>query len=366
MTLSDATKPGSASWSAWGATMTRPPDSPLAQPSLASPATRIVTPGASVKPRHWPVEPGRSIVMASSGRPRTPHFLEINDESIVPKVRSTLLSENSRVSGSNGAPCACASMTGVAFSMSSTSALRWRSCSCSRSLIMPTPGLSSRAGCKSGARSRPRVLSGRPFLRSAFGSTSSTSPEAPMSSSILVMPSDASVTRSSSARSQKKLMTCSGTPSNFARSSGSCVAMPTGHVLRWHLRIMMQPSAMSGPVENANSSAPSAAAMATSRGVLSWPSVWSVTRSRRPLSTRVCCVSATPSSHGRPAHLMPVHAAAPVPPSPPETVMWSALALATPAATTPTPTSDTSLTETSPSGLAHLRSWMSCARSSIE
>jgi len=31
---------------------------------------------------------------------------------------------------------------------------------------------------------------------------------------------------------------------------------------------------------------------------------------------------------------MPVHAAAPVPPSPPEMTMWSALALATPAAMT--------------------------------
>ena len=36
-------------------------------------------------------------------------------------------------------------------------------------------------------------------------------------------------------------MTCSGLPANFARSSGSCVATPTGQVFRWHLRIMMQP-----------------------------------------------------------------------------------------------------------------------------
>jgi hypothetical protein len=38
---------------------------------------------------------------------------------------------------------------------------------------------------------------------------------------------------------------------------------------------------------------------------------------------------------------------APVPPSKPEIVTWSARALATPAATVPTPTSETSLTETS-------------------
>ena len=35
--------------------------------------------------------------------------------------------------------------------------------------------------------------------------------------------------------------------------------MPTGHVLRWHLRIMMQPSTTSGAVAKPNSSAPSIA-----------------------------------------------------------------------------------------------------------
>ena len=42
-----------------------------------------------------------------------------------------------------------------------------------------------------------------------------------------------------------------------------------GHWLVWHLRIMMQPSVMSGAVEKPNSSAPSSAAMATSRPVRS-------------------------------------------------------------------------------------------------
>ena len=46
--------------------------------------------------------------------------------------------------------------------------------------------------------------------------------------------------------------------------------------------------------------------------------------------------------------------------------MWSALALATPAATVPTPTSLTSFTDTRAAGLTFFRSWMSCARSSIE
>ena len=61
---------------------------------------------------------------------------------------------------------------------------------------------------------------------------------------------------------------------NLARRAGSWVAMPTGQVLRWHLRIMMQPMATSGAVEKPNSSAPSSAAMATSRPVWSLPSVW--------------------------------------------------------------------------------------------
>ena len=51
------------------------------------------------------------------------------------------------------------------------------------------------------------------------------------------------------------------------------MAMPTGQVLRWHFRIMMQPSVISGAVEKPNSSAPSIAAITTSRPVLRPPSV---------------------------------------------------------------------------------------------
>ncbi len=57
---------------------------------------------------------------------------------------------------------------------------------------------------------------------------------------------------------------------------------------------------------------------------------------------------------------------APVPPSKPEIVTWSARALATPAATVPTPTSRRASPTRWPSGLTFFRSWMSCARSSIE
>src|SRR5690242_20994338 len=109
-------------------------------------------------------------------------------------------------------------------------------------------------------------------------------------------------------------MTCSGVPSKRARSTGSCVAMPTGQVFRWHLRIMMQPIATRGAVAKPNSSAPSSAAMATSRPVCSLPSVCTRMRLRRSLSNSTCCVSARPSSHGMPACLIELSGDAPVPP----------------------------------------------------
>ena len=65
----------------------------------------------------------------------------------------------------------------------------------------------------------------------------------------------------------KKLTTNSGSPLNRARSSGFCVATPTGQVSRWQTRIMMQPDTTSGAVAKPNSSAPSSAAITTSRPV---------------------------------------------------------------------------------------------------
>ena len=113
--------------------------------------------------------------------------------------------------------------------------------------------------------------------------------------------------------------------------------MPTGQVLRWHLRIMMQPSTTSGAVAKPNSSAPSIAPITTSRPVFIWPSTCTAMRPRSRFSTSVCCVSASPSSHGVPACLIDDTGEAPVPPSWPAIVTWSAFALATPAATVPTP-----------------------------
>ena len=164
----------------------------------------------------------------------------------------------------------------------------------------------------------------------------------------------------------KKLTTNSGRPLNRWRSSGFWVATPTGQVSRWQTRIMMQPDTTSGALAKPNSSAPSSAAMITSRPVFSWPSAWTTIRSRSRARSRVCWVSARPSSQGAPACLRLVSGAAPVPPSCPEISTTSACALDTPAATVPTPTSATSLTCTRACGLAFLRSWMSWARSSME
>ena len=129
---------------------------------------------------------------------------------------------------------------------------------------------------------------------------------------------------------------------------------------------MMQPSATSGAVAKPNSSAPSRAATATSRPVLSWPSVCSTTRERRLFITSVWWVSAIPSSQGTPACLMEVSGDAPVPPVSPAITRWSARALVTPAATVPTPISAPSLTLMRASGFEFFRSWMSCAMSSME
>ena len=127
---------------------------------------------------------------------------------------------------------------------------------------------------------------------------------------------------------------------------GPASRCPTGQVLRWQARIMTQPVAISGAVEKPNSSAPSSAATTTSRPVCIWPSVCTQMRERRSLRSSVCCVSARPISHGTPACWIEDSGEAPVPPSWPAITTWSAFALATPAATVPTPTSATSFTET--------------------
>ncbi len=150
---------------------------------------------------------------------------------------------------------------------------RERSTSCQSSASLSTSGGGStrRRGAPSGSsmwvrmcdRSTPRA-----FQCSIARSAPSRSTR-PIASSSERRPSEARISRTSSATKKKKLTTCSGVPLKRLRSSGSCVAMPTGQVFRWQARIMMQPVAISGAVEKPISSAPSIAATTTSRPVLS-------------------------------------------------------------------------------------------------
>ena len=129
---------------------------------------------------------------------------------------------------------------------------------------------------------------------------------------------------------------------------------------------MTQPVTTSGAEAKPYSSAPSSAAITTSRPVFICPSTWTVMRSRSPFSSRVCWVSARPSSQGVPACLREFSGLAPVPPSCPEMSTTSAWAFDTPVATVPTPKRETSLTCTRAAGFALFASWISWARSSIE
>src|SRR5206468_10735848 len=72
------------------------------------------------------------------------------------------------------------------------------------------------------------------------------------------------------------------------------------------------------PISNPNASAPSKAAITTSRPVRRPPSTRTSMRSRSLLRTRIACVSARPSSHGDPACLIDDSGDAPVPPLCPE------------------------------------------------
>ena len=97
-------------------------------------------------------------------------------------------------------------------------------------------------------------------------------------------------------------MAFSGVPTKRFRSTGSCVAMPTGQVFRWHLRIMMQPMATSGAVAKPNSSAPSSAPMTTSRPVFSPPSTCSAMRERKPVLDQDLLRLGKPDLPGRCRH----------------------------------------------------------------
>ncbi len=178
----------------------------------------------------------------------------------------------------------------------------------------------------------------------------------PTSSSTVRMPSLAIISRRSCAINFIKFTTYSGFPLKRARSFGFCVAIPAGHVSRLQTRIITHPIVTNGAVANPNSSAPSNAATATSRPVISLPSVSIRTLFLSPFRISVWCVSDSPSSHGSPALWIELRGAATVPPSYPEIRMSCAPAFATPAATVPTPASDTSFTEIFAARFAFFRS----------
>ena len=163
-----------------------------------------------------------------------------------------------------------------------------------------------------------------------------------------------------------KLITYSGLPLNLFLSSGFWVAIPTGHVSKLQTLIITHPIVTSGAVAKPNSSAPRSAATNTSLPLISLPSVSIITLSLKLFWINVWWVSAIPSSQGSPALWIEFLGAAPVPPSYPDTSITWAPAFATPAATVPTPDSDTSFTDILASLLAFLQSYINCAKSSIE
>ena len=69
--------------------------------------------------------------------------------------------------------------------------------------------------------------------------------------------------------------------------------MPTGQVFKWHLRIITQPRAISGAVAKPYSSAPSSAAIATSRPVLILPPALDWVPVKRSVAAQEAPFSAT-------------------------------------------------------------------------
>ena len=165
--------------------------------------------------------------------PSHPYLRAISPDSIAPTVRSTLRIGSLKSTAVRSQSPACASSMSrlverrfqpMILRDGAAPAHARRHRRHEQQLRIIQPRLSSDRW-PDASRSCPRGRS----CRSSSGSPSSPSTGAP------VRP-----------RRRNKLMTFSGVPVNFLRSAGSCVAMPTGQVFRWHLRIMMQPIATSG------------------------------------------------------------------------------------------------------------------------
>mmetsp|Transcript_19311 Transcript_19311/g.58424 ORF Transcript_19311/g.58424 Transcript_19311/m.58424 type:complete len:318 (-) Transcript_19311:96-1049(-) len=313
-------------------------------------------------PKLWPAVPVSvmSRLAPAASRPPPPRAAAISPPMRPPTQRSVLHTDTAILAaipfGSSAPRSAC--ISGMA-RMSSSSVDSTSSPSAGCALVTSCAGL-SRCGLKLSSFWPLSSTSALRFAVLATGCSSSLRAESrlrsPTTSSRLRLPSLDSTWRTSSATKRKYCTTCSGSAGNFSRSFIFCVVTPTGQVLRWQTRAMTQPPAIMAMVPKPNSSAPMTAPSTTSQPVLMPPSTRRVTFSRRPFSSRLWCTSVRPSSQGEPACLMDDSGDAPVPPSWPDTWITSALALATPQATVPMPTSDTSLTLTSAEGCTILRS----------
>ena len=228
-------------------------------------------PGGMKAPKLCPADPWKVSRMVSSGSPSGPQRRVTSLPVMVPTTRFTL---RMGTTASTFFPCSMAGRH------SSSSVVTSSDCSMPWSWTIWQVRAHS-FGTRGWKRMREKSRF-RAFQWSTARRISSRSGW-PTISSMVRKPSSAMYSRSSVATKRMKFTTWAGSPVKRLRSSGSWVATPTGQVLRWQTRIMMQPRTTSGAVAKPNSSAPSSAATATSRPVLSWPSASTVTRERRLL-----------------------------------------------------------------------------------
>mmetsp|Transcript_14735 Transcript_14735/g.41489 ORF Transcript_14735/g.41489 Transcript_14735/m.41489 type:complete len:206 (-) Transcript_14735:1099-1716(-) len=106
-------------------------------------------------------------------------------------------------------------------------------------------------------------------------------------------------------------------------SSGSRVVMPVGHLLVLHLRAWMHPRANIMARAEFITSAPRDMVRTSENPVRALPEAMMLTFSRIPAAVRMSWTKARPSLRGVPTRLLNSGGAAPVPPSPPSTVMKS-------------------------------------------
>ena len=227
-----------------------------------SPTMVSSMPAVANAPKLCPAVPLNSKRTRPSGS--LPYSLLINAETRVATARSVL-----RIGRlTSASPCSTSERT-----------MSWK-----RRLWSSVAGFRSRQGSGwspgiSSLRSTPSVL--------GDCLTCAKCPAMPTILSTVWNPSSAIISRRFCARKRMRLITYSGLPLKRERSAGFCVATPTGQVSRLQTRIITQPMETSGSVAKPNSSAPSSAAMAMSRPVMSLPSVSTRTLPRKPFAISV-------------------------------------------------------------------------------